>query len=531
MDQRSSEQSLPSLAAVSFGSASICLLGILGLLSSPSHDLVFHMDGSPGAIYVPALADLLLLSLVLFGLLVAARGMPRTRRLVWSGLICFLPLIALRHICFLASTPFSHHAKVACFWICCAFMLALALLVRREVFERTRKRFHTVLLILALPAAVTFGQSAWFGVEARNVNEARTAEPPVPVASVARSGPRGRVIWIVLDELAHRQLFLHRPHGLQLPEFDRWRATSTLFTEVVPAAMYTKIALPSLLTGRQLDGVDSTADGQVRLVETDGRVHLFREQDTVFADAVRLGYQTAVAGWYIPYCRMLPTVANNCFWTSRATLNEMFPTQRIETNMLVPLWRLWDAAPAFFVRSSTVSREELDDGSRHLDDFVRLNEASDRVLQAGQYNFVLLHMPIPHPGGIYDRRGKKFAVDRSCYVDNLALADAYLGHVRQVLEARKEWDEATVLVMGDHAWRTTLMWSGTQPWTADDEEASDGADADNRPAYLVKLPEQHDGATIETEFRAVRTRALLDELMQGQIETAAQLQSWAEEQP
>ena len=76
-----------------------------------------------------------------------------------------------------------------------------------------------------------------------------------------------------------------------------------------------------------------------------------------------------------------------------------------------------------------------------------------------------------------------------------------------------------------------MLWERTQPWSAEDEEASEGEDADNRPAYLVKLPEQHEGATIETEFRAVRTRALLDELMQGEIQTSAQLESWVEKEP
>jgi hypothetical protein len=266
-------------------------------------------------------------------------------------------------------------------------------------------------------------------------------------------------------------------------------------------------------------------------VDAEGHEGLFREQDTVFADAQALGYRPAVAGWYMPYCRMLPTVVQSCFWTSRSSLPGGFPAQTIETNLLAPLFRLWNEVPGFLLRTSAVTGGELADGERHLEDYERLKSATDRLLDQDRYNFVLLHMPIPHPAGIYDRNRKVFAVDRSCYIDNLALADEYLAHVRQMLEERREWDDATVLVMGDHAWRTTLLWSGTRPWSAEDAEASEGDDADFRPAYLVKLPRQHKGATIDTEFHAVRTRALIDELTEGQIESAAQLQSWADEEP
>ena len=531
MDQRFSDQSTPSLVAVAFGSASICLLSILGALSSPSHDLVFHLDGSADAVYVPALTDLLLLSGLVFGLLLAVRERPVIRRALWTGAICFLPLVALRNVCVLNGTAFSHQAKVACFWVCCALTLVLAVFITTETFERLRRLFQAVLLVLALPAAIIFGQAAWFGVQARHLNQVRAPQAAARVVNAKSVRPRGRIIWIVLDELAHRQLFLHRPLGLPLPEFDRWRATSTLFTEVVPAGLYTKIAMPSLMTGRALKKVLSTADGQVWVVNQDGSRRLFSEQDTVFADAAARGYQGAIAGWYIPYCRMLPTAIQSCFWTSRATMNEMYSTQAIETNLVMPVGYFWNAVSDFFFRSPTGARDKNDDAARHIEDFVRLNDAADRILEQQEYNFVLLHMPIPHPIGIYDRRRKIFAAGRSNYVDNLALADAYLGHVRRVLEARKEWDDATVLVMGDHAWRTTLMWERTQPWTAEDEEASEGEDADNRPAYLVKLPEQHEGETIETEFRAVRTRALLDEVMQGEIQTPAQLQSWVEKEP
>ena len=47
-------------------------------------------------------------------------------------------------------------------------------------------------------------------------------------------------------------------------------------------------------------------------------------------------------------------------------------------------------------------------------------------------------MPIPHPYGFYDRKKKAFSTTHTSYIDNLALADGYLAHIRQLLEQKHE---------------------------------------------------------------------------------------------
>jgi len=139
-------------------------------------------------------------------------------------------------------------------------------------------------------------------------------------------------------------------------------------------------------------------------------------------------------------------------------------------------------------------------------------------------------MPVPHPGGIYDRKNSAFTTGHASYVDNLALADRYLAHVRLILEQRGEWNPSTVVVMGDHAWRTKLVWAGSESWTAEDQAASHGAQFDDRPAYIVKLPNQQQSARIDDRFDAVRTRALLDGIITNRIKTPEDLASWVRQQ-
>ena len=112
------------------------------------------------------------------------------------------------------------------------------------------------------------------------------------------------------------------------------------------------------------------------------------------------------------------------------------------------------------------------------------------------------------------------------YIDNLALADIYLAHVRQLLERQHEWDSTAVVVMGDHSWRTSLIWTSSEGWTEEDEAASHHGQFDDRPGYIVKLPHQRAGARVDERFDAIRTRALFDALLQNRLRTPEELQEW-----
>jgi hypothetical protein len=81
--------------------------------------------------------------------------------------------------------------------------------------------------------------------------------------------------------------------------------------------------------------------------------------------------------------------------------------------------------------------------------------------------------------------------------------------------------------MGDHSWRTSLVWETFPGWTPEEQKASLGQ-FDERPAYIVKLPGQTSGARIDTPFRAIETRALVDGLLAGTIGSAEELKAWAQ---
>jgi hypothetical protein len=293
--------------------------------------------------------------------------------------------------------------------------------------------------------------------------------------------------------------------------------------------------IPSLMTGEPVDDIRPSANGR-RLLMHDPVTKTwsqFDQRNSVFQDALNGGYRTAVAGWYNPYCRILSDVLDSCFWTFGVlTPNGMLSTTTtLKANMIEPLLYAAGSGTANHLLSLVRRIPDLSPRALalHISDYQALLDASDRILDDRSANFVFLHLPVPHPLGMYHRATGKFALSHSSYIDNLALADKCLAHLRSKLESSAEWDSSTVVVMADHSWRTKLIWKVLPGWTEEDEIASQGGKFDDRPAYIVKLPHQRVGTRIEEPYAALNTRKLFDALMTQKIRYPEDLSLWAQQ--
>ncbi|MGI4827513.1 MAG: sulfatase-like hydrolase/transferase [Janthinobacterium lividum] len=519
--------------AIAFALANLYLLFLTGPLVSPQHQLIFHLPGSAMALFVPVIIDLLVLWLMLAILLFWAQRHPRAEVLVWATLLFPLPWVLLETVASFAGQP----ANRGLLWLSAFIFVGGWLLVAfrgREAlpaFRRLRRAVATVLSFVAISGAVILLQLLWLGWKARDLN--RPFQQRVASAGARSDGvgqPAGpRVVWIILDELSYAQVYGHRFAGLALPNFDRLASEATVFREVKPAAQYTRIAMPSLLTGKSVNATAPTSDGQNLMLHLRGQKgwQPLQPQDTVFGDAVRAGLPTAVAGWYEPYCRILPRMLDECFWTYSDNMpGGLSGEASIATNAVAPLR---ETAGEILAHSGTA--DDAADVRRHEADYHGLSRAGDQLLESQKTGLLVLHMPIPHPWGFYDRHTNTFPGHRTSYLDNLALADTYLGHVRAVLEANGGWDNTDVLIMGDHGWRTHAVWRQSGFWTAEEAAASHGDAAEDPPAVILKLHAQHEPARIGSPFDAVRTRTLIDALLVRQIATAAELQQWVAHLP
>jgi hypothetical protein len=548
----------PQISAL--GLPSFYCFALFSPLISPSHQWAYHVSGSTHSVYLATLCNVALVWLLLFGLLAACERFAALKIVVWSGILCATPWFLMVVCRMLAIWLAPDWLRVSLAVLASAgwIGLAVALLSRRSLrpqFHRVQNGMAVLLGCVACSTVISAGHLAWCTWQTRALNLPRPLHRRQAVGRNAAQpasfhpGGKPRIIWLILDELSYRQVYERRFPGLELPAFDRMASQSTNFTHVIPAGIATEKAVPTLLTGFVIDDLRLSGEGDLVSVHQRepgaappasafdgifGRGHWrpFDPRDTVFEDALNAGYHTAIAGWYNPYCRILPEVLDRCFWTYRGDNDfGMHTSLPALVNTAAP-WR--------FVLKRTLQHlpdigqgkgpdiAPLSDGggvaaALHIADYRQLLAAGDQLLNDSSSNFLLLHMPVPHPSGIYDRATGDFATHGASYVDNLALADKYLAHMRSVLEQRGEWNSSVIVVMGDHSWRTELLWRHSPRWTGEDEAASQGGRFDDRPAYLIKLPFQQLPARFDTPYAAVHTRMVLQQLLRGEIATPAEL--------
>lgn len=517
--------------AVALGMTTISLAWLVEPLVRSSHHLIYFWEGRTSILFGSvALAILVVWPVLTLLLWLTERARGRGRVALWAGILLFVPWIAMRnvHLIWPYSLPTWMHLPpyyvAAMAWVLAVALWRPAIADRYEIVIDF---VSTVLAFVAISGAFFLIQLLWFWHGAEGLNAEHFLHHATELTADNHQKPR--IIWIVLDELSYDQVYEYRYPGLQLPAFDKLAADSTVFTHVVPAGSETAKVLPSLDTGIPVDDYRSSSNGRLSIHDSHtGAWQEFDPHSTVFQDALDAGYGTAIAGWYNPSCRIMAAVLDRCYWSYGYILeNGLASDGTIRSNLLdagstlVGRGRLHRLLWKVLRLPAIVSHEQRD----HIVDYRNITSAADHLLADRSIGFALFHLPIPHPEGIYDRKAGELSAGFSTYIDNLALSDKYLAHVRAVLEQTGQWDSTTLVVMGDHSWRT-YMWRARGGWTEEEERASEGGKFDDRPGYIVKLAGQEKGDRIDLPFQAVKTRALMDALMSGNIHSPEDLQAW-----
>jgi Sulfatase len=516
-------------AVVAFGLAILPMLPVVAPLIEPSHGTVYHFDGSTSTIFYSVFICIGLLWALSTGLLTLARRPGRTRIILWTAIMSMFPWVTLKIAFIFMNWPIPHRLSLLLFLAGSVAVIVVTVFWKpsfQPFFDHAQEFVATLLVFFAISSVVILGQLCWFTWQTRSMNANEHLHQPVAaLASAHHLASHPRIIWLILDELSYRQVYEHRFPSLEMPAFDRLAAQSVVFTHVVPGGLHTEYVIPSLISGLPADAMLASSDGrQLSLRDPiQHRWQAFDPHQTVFQDALDRGYSTAISGWFNPYCRLMSQVLDSCFWTNHIRMRGNISTQRTTLQNVAAL--LGRAQHFISWSKQNVSSDEAE-AQTHISDYTDLVTASDAMLNDSSADLLFLHMPIPHPHGIYNRQTHQLTTGPSTYIDNLALADAYVAHLRSQLEQRGQWDSSTVLIMGDHSWRTAPMWVRNPVWTYEEQEASDGGKFDDRPAYILKLPHQQEPAHIDAPYPAIRTRALIDALMDHHIQSSQDLEDW-----
>lgn len=470
--------------AQAWGFAAILLLPDYVDLTSEAGDARMRVAAPLARIALAHLADMIIVGLV-FALAMAGlrrlRGWPAIR---WF-LVALLP--ALLFVRNLNVMPFDVPAWAVAA-ACALWFAVVILLVARfaAVAQWLRKAGGAVLTAFAVFALV---------MSVQLVRATLWRPGPQAFANPIAPAPanRPRLVWILFDELAYKYTFESRDPSLHLPNFDRLRSESTLYTDVTPIAYRTTHAVPSLMLGRNVTDVEYTSKNQYLIQIDNAHWQPFDADASLIGMATQHGLTTSIVGWYIAYCPVFAKVATECYWSNEDAQdrgptslnasfaqNVWFPLRIMAEQFLWPS-RAWDDVGRWNAEGHIASVQDV---SQH----------ALAAIASSQADIVYLHIPSPHPPEFWDRRTARYAVGGS-YLDSLDYTDRLLGQMLDTLEKQPRWASTMLIVQGDHSWRTQ-MWRPLPGWSAEDERISHGGEWDPRPALLIHAPSQQEPGTV-----------------------------------
>jgi len=357
-------------------------------------------------------------------------------------------------------------------------------------------------LIVSPVAFVMLAGVLWMFLEAAAGPQWRRVDP----APIKQTPPSlRRVVWVVLAELDQRVTFEARPAGLELPELDRLRRESVYADDARPPAGTTEVAMPALITGRPVVAVAPLGPNDLELTFADGKSAHWGAEANVFTRARTLGYDTALIGSHLPYPRVLGGSLGVADWRPSAG-HDVARGDTFGESLEGPWASL--APPVNRRRLSFRRFEELGD--------LALRTAADE-----RFGLVLLHLPIPQTPGIYDRAAGhltpwNFTGAEGGYLDNLALADRMLTHLRRDLERSRLGDRTWLVVTADR-WRQT-----SKPHDAP---------VDHRVPFLVRPPDGSRATHVDMAFNTLATHDLVLAILRGSVGDNAAAAAWLARRP
>jgi Sulfatase len=489
-----------------FGAAILVLLLRIWPQLSPHHQVLYHSFLPMQSMVWGVLIDLVvvtLLAALLFWYL--QRREAGRRNIVWAWVAALLLPVLFTNAAFLLQVALPHLYTELLFYG--ALVAALLLRwVRPAIYLGAIRGLRLLLVLVGCSVVWMLPELLYQCLRAQPTDALMPVLRASPASVHQTTPPNGRIVWLLFDELSYEQAFEHRFPGLSLPAFDQLKSESVSFSDLQPVGYDTERVVPSFFLGHVVDAIRSDLDGRPSIRRAgENAWQPFDPHTTLFADAQRLGWTTGVVGWYNPYCRILAGTLDYCFWRmGNGQWNGTTPTQSAIQNAIVPLaneLRSWGHKPSF-------AQEE-----KHASDLAAVVPQAEALIRNQQIGFVFIHLPVPHPPGIYDRR-PPHQRRTGTYIDNLALADRTLAELMRTIQETPLAAKTTVILCSDHSWRVNL-WRPTPQWSKEEAAASHNR-FDPRPVLMIHFPGQTTERDVTSAFDDIRIHDILERMLRGQ---------------
>lgn len=493
------------LFIVCFSLANLCYLRVWSELLTPRpQDMFYRKHGPLPFQLVAAMCGVMLLAALLFVISISLRNAAAWIKSVWYILLTIVIANSMRALI----APYAPVFRSGLFRILSpALALGLALVAFvcfcSVVFRYSAQVGRAGAMIATLVAPfifITYGESALQIIRSNREDLSEQSNAPRLPAQ-----PGTRMVWIIFDELDYRLSFVNRPASVAMPNFDRLCAQGLCASNAYPPADSTAISIPALIYGRDVKSTRPISDNRLRMEFADGSTLRFGKPPNIFSRARELGLNTAVVGWYLPYCRTLSDSLTDCWWS---------PMERYEGWMGDTFTAALVRQPRSFLESSVFSLFGQSLVSRtHAAVFTESLKRAEGMASDPALGLVLIHFNIPHAPFFYDQRTGKFdrANSLTGYEDALALVDRAFGELRNVMEKTGVWTHTSVLVSADHWFRSSPEINGRR---------------DHRVPFLLHLAQDDKAARFELEFHTVSSADLILAILKGEVQENSQAAAW-----
>ncbi len=319
---------------------------------------------------------------------------------------------------------------------------------------------------------------------------------------------RPKVVWLIFDEMDQRLIFEDRAPSLQLPEMDRLRSVSVYASRAYPPAASTLSSIPSLILGKRVLARRPAGPGNLMVSDNGTAPEAgWAGQTNVFSIARTLGLNSAIVGWYHPYCRVLAQDLTRCQWQEMEEWVNV-TGRTFGRSLLNQLGMI-----LYLPHAQSLAMEER---VRRRGD---LTSAALAVARDPSVHLAFLHFHGSHVPYVYDRFARQFTTtdpdgrgyNPRHYMDGLALADRSLGRLRTTLQEANAWNTTTVLVSSDHWYR--------------ESQALDGK-TDKRIPFLLKMAGQSATVQCDTPFNTTLSRGLVLAILRKEIVSPQDAVRW-----
>ena len=447
----------------------------------------------------------------------------------WLTVFLILILTAGNALCWIARPLLLRwltDSELTVYKLGCAVLLCVFYLDRPVQLFRG---LSVVVLWTSPLVPITFGQALW---HALRPDVSSFAAHPVQSAH-GRGVPFGhpRIVLVVFDEMSQQLAFEDRPRGVVMPAFDRLRSESLYASSAWPHNDWTTEAIPALLLGKPVGDARPLGPSLLAVNTGNGYSTEWVNGPNLITRMRGLNYSVGIVGFHHPYCRLFPFPLNACY-RAPSTFPEIFPVAPPGSTLgdfaAMHFHTFIDSLPlAYTLRLGTLvvtegqERRYRRQTAREVEALIRRAVAAAADPSLG---FVFLHLPTPHPPGIYDRFSNDFSARPSAtYFDNYRLADRALGMLREGMERAGMWDRTGLLIVADHSWRPWL-WKQFSLWDRESQWWENRVD--RRVPFLLKLPGQHKGLEYRRPVQNIVAADLLVAVARGEVRTPEQAAAW-----